>query len=488
MKKLLSLLFIAAAIIAVSCETTDESAPNVGSYPPDMESNYGGDKFEDYGENPFVKVADQPLSTFAVDADGAAYAIMRKYVTSEMSVPVASVRIEEYLNYFTFDYPSPTDGHALSVTSEITRAPWSTSNYLLRFGLKGKDLPMESLPPENYVLLVDVSGSMASTDKLELAKAGFKLLARNMRDNDRMAIVTYSGKSEVLLASTLGTERDKIINAISALETSGATAGEAAIRMAYQQALDNYIPNSNNRVIMATDGDFNVGLSSTDELVDLVETYLSSGIYLTVLGFGSGNLNDAMMEQIANHGNGNYEYIDNINQMRKVFVDERNKFYVVAKDSKIQVSFDSSAVHSYRLIGYENRVMSNEEFNDSTKDAGEVGMGQTITAIYEIVPKDNTTGNVDIAALSLRYKDVDTEATRDVQHAVSANYAVVNETGLSPNQSLAAAVAMYGMMLKVSEYKGATSKTLILQYLEQALSFDPNGHRAEFKNIVNVAL
>ncbi len=294
--------------------------------------------------------------------------------------PKASVRTEKYVNYFTYNYPEPRAGENVSLSSEITVCPWNTEYYIMRLGIKGKTIPFSELPNSNYVFLIDFSGSMSSPDKLGVLKTGFKQLVDELNPKDRV-IVVYAGQVGVLLPSTSASEEKKIKAAIDKLGAGGSTAGAAGITTAYEIAQENFIKNGNNRVILGTDGDFNVGISSTDDLVKLIEEKRESGIYLTVLGVGGGNLNDHMMEQIANKGNGNYEYIDNAAEIQKVFVHEKSKFYTVAKDSKIQITFNPTMVDSYRLIGYENRKMKDEDFEDDKKDAGEIGAGQTITVL-----------------------------------------------------------------------------------------------------------
>ena len=302
-------------IILFGCSQNDD-----GLY-VDMESlpDSYDEKYKDYEENPFVKVAEQPVSTFSVDADGGSYANMRRYLYLGQTPPKASVRIEEYINYFTFDYPEPVNGENVSLNSELSSCPWNTDHYLMRIGMKGKTIPDNELPNSNYVFLIDVSGSMNSPDKLGILKTGFKTMVDNLKDQDRIAIVTYAGEAGVLLPSTMGDEKDKIKEAIEKLGAGGSTAGAAGIQTAYEIASDNFIQSGNNRVILGSDGDFNVGPSSTEALIELIEEKRESGIYLTVLGVGEGNLNDHMMEQIANKGNGNYEYIDNARQVQKVF-------------------------------------------------------------------------------------------------------------------------------------------------------------------------
>ena len=439
------------------------------------------EKYKDYVENPFVNTSEQPISTFAVDADGGSYTNMRRYLYLGQTPPKASVRIEEYINYFTFDYAEPTDGENVSLESEIATCPWNIEHHLLRLGMKGKTIPTAELPNSNYVFLIDVSGSMDSPDKLGILKTGFKALVDNLRDQDRMAIVTYAGQAAVLLESTYGDEKNKIKAAIDKLGASGSTAGAAGINTAYEIAEQYFIANGNNRVILGTDGDFNVGPASTDELVELIEQKRESGVYLTVLGVGGGNLNDNMMEQIANKGNGNYEYIDNASQIQKVFTHEIAKFYTVAKDAKIQVTFNPNRIESYRLIGYENRQLSNEDFENDSTDAGEIGASQTITAIYEVVLKpESTTENY--AQFDLRYKKPNETQSRLLTHAITnAPIAIASS---SENMRFATSIAGFGLLMKQSDYKGTLNKQMVLNIGQTSHNFDPNGYRAEFIQLV----
>ena len=440
------------------------------------------ENYNDYEENPFIKVSDQPVSTFSVDADGGSYANMRRFLYLGQTPPKASVRIEEYLNYFTFDYAGPTNGENVSLNSEIASCPWNTDHYLMRLGMKGKTIPENELPNSNYVFLIDVSGSMNSPEKLGILKSGFKTMTDNLKDQDKIAIVTYAGEAGVLLPSTYGDEKDKIKEAINKLGAGGSTAGAAGILTAYDIAEENYIQDGNNRVILGSDGDFNVGPSSTDELVELIEEKRESGIYLTVLGVGSGNLNDHMMEQIANKGNGNYEYIDNANQIQKVFTHEFGKFFTVAKDSKIQLTFNENRVDSYRLIGYENRSLENEDFENDSTDAGEIGSSQTITALYELVLTDGTT-NEKFAQFDFRYKKPNASESQLIKHEV--NGTTLDIAASSENMKFAAAVGGLGLIMKQSEYKGTASKELVLDLLENSVSFDPFGYRHEFVELVS---
>ena len=439
------------------------------------------EKYKNYGENPFVKASEQPISTFAVDADGGSYTNMRRFLHKGQTPPKASVRIEEFINFFTFDYSEPAPGENVSLESELSECPWNTNHHLLRVGMKGMSIDPSKLPNSNYVFLIDVSGSMDSSDKLGILKAGFSTMVDQLRDQDRIAIVTYAGQAGLLLESTPGSEKSKIKAAIDKLGAGGSTAGAAGINTAYEIAQENFIDNGNNRIILGTDGDFNVGTATTDELVKLIEDKRKTGIYLTVLGVGEGNLNDEMMEQIANKGNGNYEYIDNSSQIQKVFTHEIAKFYTVAKDSKIQITFNPNKVDSYRLIGYENRSLNNDDFTNDSIDAGEIGSSQTITALYELVLLDVQNAEK-YAQFDFRYKKPDASASRLIAHEINAAPKTINEA--SENMRFAASVAGLGLMLKESEYKGSITKQQILYLGENALTFDPNNYRKEFIELV----
>ena len=393
----------------------------------------------------------------------------------------ASVRIEEYINYFTFDYPEPAGDENIALNSEVATCPWTSGHYLLRLGIKGKTIPEDELPNSNYVLLIDVSGSMASSHKLELLKEGFKKMVDEMRPADRVAIVTYAGKVEVLLNSTCYSEKEKVKQAIDKLKASGSTAGGAGIQKAYEIAEQNFIPNGNNRIILGTDGDFNVGISSKEELVEFIKKKRESGVYLTTLGVGTDNLNDAMLEQLANNGNGNYEYIDNILQIKKVFVNEKSRFHTIAKDSKVQVTFNPEKVKAYRLIGYENRSLDKEDFEDDSVDAGEIGSGQTITALYELIMHE-TENVIHFGTFDFRYIKPHQTQSRLLNHSIE--HSVIQISNSSENMRFAAAVACFGLQMKQSEYKGSASKSMVLDLSKKAISFDQYGYRAEFLELV----
>ncbi len=477
--KLLSILFLAIIVLFGCDESNKDSFMDMNSI--DTFPELYNEKYKDYGENPFINVVEQPISTFSIDADGGSYANMRRYLYLGQTPPDASVRIEEYINYFTFDYPEPTKEENVSLNSELSSCPWNSEHYLMRLGMKGITIPTDKLPNSNYVFLIDVSGSMDSPDKLGILKKGFKTLVDNLRDQDKIAIVIYAGQAGVLLESTYGDEKDKIKYAIDKLGAGGSTAGADGIITAYEIAQKNFIANGNNRVILGTDGDFNVGVSSADDLVKLIEEKRESGIYLTVLGVGGGNLNDHMMEQIANKGNGNYEYIDNAKQIDKVFTKEISKFYTIAKDSKIQITFNKDMVKSYRLIGYENRKLNNEDFEDDSTDAGEIGSSQTITALYELVLLD-VLNKGEYATFDFRYKKPNETQSRLITHNINTKPKEINSS--SENMRFAASVTGLGLLLKNSEYKGVLNKQMVLDLGKNAITFDPNGYRKEFIELV----
>jgi Ca-activated chloride channel family protein len=485
MKTLLKALIILS--LFTRCETGeyDSTAPTdnreIYGYPsgPYIGEIPGTEKYKDYEENPFIKTALSTVSTFSIDADGGSYTNMRRFLYLGQTPPKASVRIEEYINYFTFDYPEPEAGENISIHAEIATCPWSDTHHLLKLGIKAMDIPEDELPGTNYVFLIDVSGSMASSDKLGILKAGFKTMTNYLRDNDRVAIVTYAGEAGLLLPSTPGDQKQTILAAIERLGAGGSTAGAEGINTAYQIASQYYIADGNNRVILGTDGDFNVGISNTDELVKLIEEKRKSGIYLTVLGVGEGNLNDYMMEQVANKGNGNYEYIDNASQIQKVFVHERSRFYTVAKDSKIQITFNPERVDSFRLIGYENRTLTEDEFDNDTVDAGEIGASQTITALYEIQLKNS---DAPLGTFDFRYKKRGEDQSRLL--SLEINPDVQNMDNASAEMRFAAVITGFGLLMKQSVYKGTLSKQLVLNLGDIDYAFDPNGYRSEFIEMV----
>jgi len=453
-------------------------------------------------ENRFLEVAQNPLSTFSIDVDTASYSNMRRFINQDQLPPKDAVRIEELINYFTYDYPQPEGQVPFSVTMEATQCPWNTSRNLVLIGLQGKKMETEEMPPSNLVFLLDVSGSMNSSKKLPLVKSAFRLLVDNLRNEDRVAIVVYAGAAGLVLDSTSGYDKEKILEAIDELKAGGSTAGGAGVKLAYQIAKDNYIHEGNNRVILATDGDFNVGVSSNAELVRIIEKKREEGIFLTVLGFGTGNYKDSKMEQLADKGNGNYAYIDTILEAKKVFVYELGAtLFTIAKDVKLQIEFNPTKIKAYRLIGYENRMLQKEDFNDDTKDAGELGAGHTVTALYEIVMADSDEEftSVDplkyqqteikesdeLMTVKLRYKEPDADKSKLIVQTVTEKDIEKDDT--SDNLKFASAVAEFGLLLRDSEHKGTASYQHVIKQANESKGKDKAGYRAEFIRLVEIA-
>ncbi|AEW02260.1 hypothetical protein A4D02_31240 [Niastella koreensis] len=477
-KKGPAILLFSITLFAAACAPSHQ----VGSFNASLYNNgpetgnIGNPNLAAVEENAFIKTSDSATSTFSIDADGASYALTRRMLNESGENNFKSLRTEEMVNYFTYDYENPTGDAPIAVNGEVSACPWNKEHKLIRIGIKGKSIAKEQYPLANFVLLIDVSGSMASDDKLALLKNGFINFVNQMRPEDRVAVVTYSGYFSLALESTPGTQKDKIIKAIKGLGAGGSTYGSGGIREAYEVAEKNFIPNGNNRVIMGTDGDFNVGITSTDELVKLVQEQREKGIFLTTLGVGNDNLNDAMMEKIANKGNGNYEYLDNHDELKKVFVDDYSKFLTVAKDVKVQVTFNKQIVKSYRLIGYENRVMENKNFENDQADAGEIGAGQTITAIYEIEPNGGANATTDPTfTIHFRYKRP--EAATSIPLDLDIFDAGLDFASSSENMRFAASVAALGLYLRNSAYKGSMTLSQIKSWSAGAVSFDPNGYR-----------
>ena len=485
MKKKLQAL--ALIFLFISCEEGALDSQSFENFADYSDLELPGDRYNEFGENEFLNATEFPISTFSTDADGASYSNVRRFIQQDKRLPPkAAVRTEELINYFNLDYPFEESVHPIALNGEVSDCPWADGHKLVRIGLKGKTIPQSEQPSANFVYLIDVSGSMASEDKLELLKNGFKLFVDGLSENDKVAIVTYAGSAGVVLESTPGNEKDKIKNAIDLLGSGGNTAGAEGIITAYEIAQQNFIPEGNNRIIIGTDGDFNVGPSSQDELISLIEEKRDSGIFLTVLGVGRGNLNDGSLEQIANNGNGNYEYIDTIEQLRKVFMYEYNKFYTVAKDVKIQVEFNPDYVEAYRLIGYENRVLNNEDFEDDSKDAGEIGAGQNVTALYEIKPKSGVVSRSERTfKIDFRYKLPNSETSQPIGLDVF-------DTGNTFEQSsdfmkFTASAASFSMLLTDSTFKGTSNYPDILNWLNETSLNDEHNFKSEFKNIVAAA-
>jgi Ca-activated chloride channel family protein len=477
-----------------------QPAPPASTYwrTPDNES------YDQIVENDWFDTTDKPLSTFSVDVDAASYSNVRRFISEGQLPPPDAVRIEELINYFDYDYPDPRGAHPFSITTEVADCPWNVEHKLVHIGLQGKRLDMEQLPPANLVFLIDVSGSMNEPDKLPLLKASFEMLVDQLRAEDRVAIVVYAGAAGMVLPSTPGSHKEAIRNAIDRLEAGGSTAGAAGIQLAYQVAQRGFMDNGNNRVILATDGDFNVGVSSDGELARLIEAKRQSGIFLTVLGFGEGNLKDSKMEKLADKGNGHYAYIDNLVEGRKVFVNEIGAtLLTIAKDVKLQVEFNPARVASYRLVGYENRLLKDRDFDDDTKDAGEIGAGHSVTALYEIAlregenehahphkysglfVRDDAKQTDELLTVSFRYKRPQESESRLFEVPVRDQRTRFADA--SDNFRFAAAVAEFGMILRGSPQAGSASMEQVIRTAQSARGEDEHGYRAEFVSLAETA-
>lgn len=472
----------------------------------DADEDGNTENYDHITENAFHKVTDDPLSTFSIDVDAASYSNVRRYLNDDQLPPAGAVRIEEMVNYFKYKYPSPTADKPFSVTTEMSDCPWNTKNKLLLIGLQGKQIPVENLPASNLVFLIDVSGSMASENKLPLVKASMKLLTDQLREQDKISIVVYAGSAGLVLPATSGNQKQKIKTAIDALESGGSTAGGAGIKLAYKIAAENLLKNGNNRVILCTDGDFNVGASSDDDMVRLIEKEREQGVFLTVLGYGMGNYKDNKMQQLADKGNGNHAYIDGMSEAKKVLVNEfGGTLFTIAKDVKLQIEFNPAKIAGYRLIGYENRMLNKEDFKDDKKDAGELGSGHSVTALYEIIPagvsseflkdvdplkyqqpkKQPAYPSDDFLTVKLRYKEPTGTKSQLIEQTVKGSVNDFSKT--SSNFRFAASVASFGMLLRKSEFKGSSSFQMIIQNCSAALDNDQEGYKKEFISLVKKA-
>jgi Ca-activated chloride channel family protein len=432
--------------------------------------------FNDHG---FVDTAKEAATTFAIDVDRASYANVRRFLNANMLPPRDAVRIEELVNYFTYTLPQPSNAEPFTVTSEVSSCPWNVSNRLLRIGIQGRNLEQWKMAPNNLVFLIDVSGSMQPPERLPLLKSAFRLLVERLRAEDKVSIVVYAGAAGLVLPPTSGADKSAILEALDRLEAGGSTAGAAGIQLAYRTAQDAFIKGGNNRVILATDGDFNVGVFDNKSLEGMIEEKREAGVFLTTIGVGTGNYQDARMEMLADKGNGNYAYLDNIKEAQKVFVTELTGTLVtIAKDVKVQLEFDPATVASYRQIGYENRALKNEDFDDDTKDAGELGAGHTVTALYEIVPK--APGR--IATVKLRYKDPAGSTSRLITSTATDSGRSIQQA--SADLQWAAAVAEFGMLLRNSENKGTATFADALALARIARGADLDGTREEFIRLV----
>lgn len=461
---------------------------------------------EDYGviqENRFHRPQDEPLSTFSIDVDAASYSNMRRFLKNGQRPVADAIRVEELINYFDYDYPQPTGEHPFHIETELADCPWQPEHQLLHIGLQGKLIPNDNLPASNLVFLVDVSGSMLAPNKLPLLQSSLQLLTNQLRAQDRVALVVYAGAAGVVLEPTPGSEKMKIKEAIRSLTAGGSTAGGAGIQLAYAMAQEHFVEGGNNRVILATDGDFNIGESSDAAMQRLIEKERESGVFLTVLGFGMGNYKDNKMQILANKGNGNHAYIDDLSEARKVLVNEfGGTLFTIAKDVKIQIEFNPEKVAGYRLIGYENRLLNKEDFNDDKVDAGELGSGHTVTALYEIIPnglksdfladvdelqyqqpKPSGKKSSDLATVKFRYKLPHGEKSKLIDQTILAKA----NSKPSPSFRWSAAVASFGMLLRDSAFKGHATYDKVIALAKAAKGEDQEGYRAEFIRLVENA-
>lgn len=453
-------------------------------------------------EAPFQRPSKAPLSTFSIDVDTAAYSNARRMILNGQRPPKDAIRIEELLNYFSYRYPQPQNNEPFSVNTDVTQAPWNSQHKLVRIGLKGKQL--NEVPPSNLVFLIDVSGSMNPANRLPLVQRSLCLLTQQLNATDRVTLVVYAGNAGMVLSPTSGDQKDKIFDAIERLQAGGSTAGGAGIELAYKEAQKSFIRGGNNRVILATDGDFNVGASSDAEMIRLIESHRDKGIFLTVLGFGMDNYKDSKLEQLADRGNGNHAYIDTYNEAKKVLVtDLRGTLFTIAKDVKIQVEFNPTKVQAYRLIGYENRALKDQDFNDDRKDAGEIGAGHAVTALYEIIPMGITPnvklptiddlkyqtptatmiGNPnELMQVKLRYKQPMGDTSSLMSQTILDQLIPIDRASM--DTQFASAVAMFGLILRDSEFKGSASIQDVLKLAKQSKGADPEGYRQEFIQLV----
>ena len=470
------------------------------------QNGFNTESYDRIDENPFLQARQNPLSTFSVDVDTASYANVRRFLNGGSLPPKDAVRIEELVNYFTYHYAPPAGNTPFAVHAEVAGCPWEPKHRLLRIALKGREIDLENRPASNLVFLIDVSGSMDDPAKLPLLKSALHLLVDKLGENDRVAMVVYAGSSGLVLPSTSGIYKETILAALDQLQAGGSTNGGSGIQLAYKAAREKFIKGGTNRVILCTDGDFNVGVTDQGSLTRLIEDEAKSGVFLSVLGFGSGNLKDSTMEKLADRGNGNYAYIDTLNEARKVLVEQMGGTLItIAKDVKLQLEFNPRQVAAYRLIGYENRLLRAEDFNDDQKDAGEIGAGHTLTAIYELTPAGGeaptttvdglkyqratepteAAGDDELLTLKLRYKEPDGEKSKLLETVVKQSdkgYAQASE-----DFRFAAAAAGFGLILRESQFKGDLTLGAVLELAEASRGPDENGYRAEFLELVKKA-
>lgn len=460
---------------------------------------FENESYKNIEENEFEQVGTSPLSTFSIDVDKAAYSNVRRMINNGQTVAPDAVKIEEMINYFNYDYEQPDGEHPFAVHTDVSQTPWNRDTQLVKIGLQGKDVEASELPASHLIFLIDVSGSMSAKNKLPLLKSAFKILVQQLRQKDKVSIVVYAGAAGIVLEPTSGADKQTIISSLENLAAGGSTAGGEGIELAYKVAQEHFIKDGNNRVILATDGDFNIGASSDRAMEKLIVEKRKSGVFLSVLGMGYGNYQDSKLETLADKGNGNHAYIDNIQEARKVFGKEfTGSLYTIAKDVKLQVEFNPKNVLAYRLIGYENRRLATEDFIDDTKDAGELGIGHTVTALYEIVPTGKNSKhlkeltdlkytntsfskdfNDELFTVKLRYKKPD-GATSIAMEFTQRN----KTTKADDNMQFAAAIAMFGMQLRHSKYDNSTTLDDVVKLAKNGKGTDEDGYRAEFIRLV----
>lgn len=487
------------------CGAVGHATPGIMASRMDADG-MNAEEYKEIAENNFKTVSESPLSTFSIDVDAASYSNMRRYINKGELPPADAIRTEELINYFSYDYPQPTGNDPVKITTEVGACPWNVKHRLVRIGLKAKEIPTDKLPVSNLVFLIDGSGSMYGPQRLGLVQSSLKLLVNNLRDEDRVAIVVYSGSAGEKLPSTSGSDKQKIREAIDELTAGGSTAGGAGIKLAYKMAKQNFVKGGNNRIILCTDGDFNVGVSSDERLEKLIEQERKSGVFLTVLGYGMGNYKDSKMQVLAEKGNGNHAYIDNLQEANRVLVNEFGAtMHTVAKDVKLQIEFNPSQVQAYRLIGYESRLLKDEDFNNDAKDAGEMGAGHTVTAFYEVVPagiKSDFTGKVDdlkyqktkpapavtnnskeLLTVKLRYKAPDGNTSKKIEQPLIDD----KKEKVSSDFRFASAVAMFGQLLRDSDFKGDATYDKVISLAKTSLDNDEKGYRREFIRLAETA-
>lgn len=473
---------------------------------PPRTGSVNNEKYSSFVENKFQVAKDVPLSTFSVDVDAASYSNMRRYVNQGSLPPSDAIRVEELINYFSYNYTKPKGDDPVGITTEVGTCPWNDQHRLVRIGLKAKEMASDNLPASNLVFLIDVSGSMSGPTRLDLVKSSLKLLTNNLREQDRVAIVVYASGTGVVLPSTSGADKQKIREELDKLQARGSTSGGTGIQLAYEVARKNFLKGGNNRIILCTDGDFNVGVSSNEGLKQLIEKERNSGVFLSILGYGMGNYKDDKMQTLSQAGNGNHAYIDNIQEANKVLVQEFGAtMYAVAKDVKLQIEFNPGKVQAYRLVGYETRLLNKEDFNDDTKDAGEMGAGHTVTAFYEVVPvgvNSNMVGSVDplkyqkedkpesifgltsssgeLLTVKVRYKQPNGNTSKKIEKSLIDN----GGNSVSDDFRFAASVAMFGQLAKESVYKGDATYNKTIALAKTALDNDPQGYRREFVRLL----